>query len=223
MGYRNYFYLIPKEITKDINQLDTQEQLIKYIANSNYFAERLRKDAQEAVAKNDYKGCYLPVYDFGEQLDEFGKLYFDNETYEAIISGGRHLFKEGSELAQEYEDYGAMIVGKEALKAVANTYLHKTQKFYEALLKTPKELEEEIKAGKRDFFEMDTRSMEDKFKQEIQDKLFWLRSSSGALDFDENKKYKLTNSYLYEYIMFQLVHQYKTIDFDKYDIIECGW
>ena len=33
----------------------------------------------------------------------------------------------------------------------------------------------------------------------------------------------IVNSYLYEYSMFELVHQLKTIDFEKYDIIECGW
>ena len=43
------------------------------------------------------------------------------------------------------------------------------------------------------------------------------------MNFDEKQKYKLTNAWNYEYLMLELVHQYKTIDFDKYDVVECGW
>ena len=35
MGYRNYFYLAPKNVVNDIQKLDTQKDLANYIINSN--------------------------------------------------------------------------------------------------------------------------------------------------------------------------------------------
>lgn len=145
MGYRNYFYLVPKKIVNDIQKLNSREELAQYVATSNHFHERDRKEAQEAIDKNDFEDYYIGIYDFGEQLHEFGKLYFDGETYEAITKNGVDLFKKGSPLAEYMEDFDAKIVGKEALKTVAECYLNKTIRYYEDLLKTPEELEKEAK------------------------------------------------------------------------------
>ena len=60
----------------------------------------------------------------------------------------------------------------------------------------------------------------DKLKDNAEEQLFWLKD---CLNLDENQKYNITNDCLYEHLMFELVHQLKTIDFEKYDIVECGW
>lgn len=216
MGYRNYFYLVPKNIVNDIQKLDTQKDLANYIVNSDYFKEKEKKEAQKCLDKNDFEGFYIGVYDFGEQLHEFGKLYFDSDTYEAIIYNGKDLFKKGSELAEVYEDFDAKIVGKEALIAVAKCYRDKVIKIYEDSLLSPEELE---KKYPDDPFP-DKRTVFNKLKENAEENLFWLKD---CLNLDESNKYIITNDWLYEHSMFELVHQLKTIDFEKYDIIEYGW
>lgn len=216
MGYRNYFYLAPKNVVKDIQELDTQKDLANYILNSNYFTEIAKKEAQKCLDKDDFEGFYVGVYDFGEQLHEFGKLYFDSDTYEAITTNNKDLFKKDSELANVYEEFDAKIVGKEALIAVAKCYRDKVIKIYEDSLLSPEEL---AKKYPNDHF-LDKRTVLYKLKENAEEQLFWLKD---CLNLDEYEKYIITNDYLYEHLMFELVHQLKTIDFEKYDIIECGW
>lgn len=216
MGYRNYFYLVPKNIVKGIQKLDTQKDLANFIINSNYFKEKEKKEAQECIDKNDFEDFYIGIYDFGEELHEFGKLYFDVDTYEAITYKSKDLFKKGSELAEVYEDFDAKIVSKEALIAVAKCYRDKTIKIYQDSLLSPEELEEKYP---NDPF-LNKQTVFNKLKDNAEEKLFWLKD---CLNLDENQKYKITNDWLYEHSMFELVHQLKTIDFEKYDIIECGW
>lgn len=216
MGYRNYFYLVPTNIVKDVQKLDTQKDFANYIVNSNYFKEKEKKEAQKCIDKNNFEDFYVGVYDFGEQLHEFGKLYFDADIYEAITLNGQDLFKKDSELAEVYEEFDAKIVGKEALIAVAKCYRDKVIKVYEESLLTP----EELKQKYPDEHFLDKREVLDKLKDNVKEQLFWLKD---CLNLDENQKYTIANGYLYEYLMFELVHHLKTIDFDKYNIIECGW
>lgn len=216
MGYRNYFYLVPKSVVKDIQNLDTQKDLADYIINSDYFKEKAKKEAQRCIDENNFEDFYVGVYDFGEQLHEFGKLYFDNDTYEAITYMSKDLFKKGSELAEVYKEFDAKIVGKEALIAVAKCYRGKVIKNYEDSLLSPEELKEKYP----DNHFLDKRTVFDKLKDNTEEHLFWLKD---CLNLDEKDKYTITNDWLYEHLMFELVHQLKTIDFDKYAIIECGW
>ena len=216
MGYRNYFYLIPKKVTRKIQKLNTLNEFYEFVAQSKDVKEETREKAVEILSGD--KGSWLDITKLGEEIHEFGKLYGD-ELYEAIITGGKPLFKKNSELDEEFEYLNAFIVGKEALKQGALTMLNQMAEYYEKLLKTPEQLKKEEERG----LFTDGRSVEDKLKEDVKDRLFWLRKSSSPLDFDETKKYKLTNAWLKEYTMFELVHQYKTIDFNKYDIVECGW
>lgn len=216
MGYRNYFYLVSKNIVSDIQKLDTQKDLANYIINSNYFNEKEKKEAQKCIDKNDFEDFYVGVYDFGEQLHGFGELYFDKDTYEAITYNGKDLFKKDSKLAEVYEDFAAKIVGKEALIAVAKCYKDKVIEYYEGLLLSPEELKQKYP---NDLF-LDKRTVLDKLKDDAEEKLSW---SGYWLNLDENQKYNITNDWSYEHTMFELVHQLKTIDFEKYDIVECGW
>lgn len=216
MGYRNYFYLVPKNIVNDIQKLDTEKDLANYIINSNYFNEKEKKEAQKCIDKNDFENFYVGVYDFGEQLHGFGELYFDKDTYEAITYNGKDLFKKDSKLAEVYEDFAAKIVGKEALIAVAKCYKDKVIEYYEGLLLSPEELKQKYP---NDLF-LDKRTVLDKLKDDAEEKLSW---SGYWLNLDENQKYNITNDWSYEHTMFELVHQLKTIDFEKYDIVECGW
>lgn len=220
MGYRNYFYLVPKKIVNDIKEMDTNKQLAEYVANSKHFHECQRKEAKEYL-KGKTESFYIGIYDFGEELHEFGKLYFDNDTYEAITTNSQDLFKKGSELEEKYIDFEAKIVGKDALRAVAECYQKKVLNNYKDLLKTPEELIKEKKEKGEPTLWVDKSSVEDKLKEDVKEKIWWL--SNNPLNFDETKKYSISNSWLYEYNMFELAHQLKVIDFNKYDIVECGW
>ena len=44
-----------------------------------------------------------------------------------------------------------------------------------------------------------------------------------VLDTDIKDKYHITSSWVYEYTMFELIHLYKTIDWDKYYLIWLGY
>lgn len=220
MGYRNYFYLVPKKIVNDIKEMDTNKQLAEYVAKSKHFHECQRKEAKEYLnGKTD--SFYIGIYDMGERLHEFGKLYFDGDTYEAITKNSQDLFKKGSELEEEFEDFEAKIVGEDALRAVAECYLKKVLNNYKDLLKTPEELIKEKEEKGEPTLWVNNMSVEDKLKEDVKEKIWWLRNN--PLNLNKDEKYSISNSWLYEYNMFELAHQLKVIDFKKYDIIECGW
>lgn len=220
MGYRNYFILVPKKIVNDIKEMDTNKQLAEYVTKSKHFHECQRKEAEEYLnGKTD--SFYIGIYDMGERLHEFGKLYFDNDTYEAITTNSQDFFKKGSELEDEYEDFEAKIVGEDALRAVAECYLNKALNCYKDLLKTPEELLKEKEEKGEPTLWVDESSVENKLKADVKEKIWWL--SHNPLNLNKDEKYSISNSWLYEYNMFELAHQLKVIDFNKYDIIECGW
>lgn len=85
--------------------------------------------------------------------------------------------------------------------------------YFVSILKRQKSKEKKCPKGAK-------RTVFDKLKENVEEKLFWLED---CLNLDENQKYNITNDCLYEHSMFELIHQLKTIDFKKYDIIECGW
>ena len=135
---------------------------------------------------------------------EFGKLYWD-DTVERINGTGEELFA-NDEIQEQFYDYAPHLVGKEALKVAIEIYERKIKEMY-------KNLNEEVEKAE---------TFEDKYelyKRHISDyEVWWKRLKVIDLEKDA-----ICHSWLYEHLIFELVHLYKTIDFDEYDLIFLGW
>ena len=220
MGYRNYFYILPKKITSKFQELDTIQDLIDCLKSDicKEWLERVNYQVDKDINKNNLEESYIPLYNICEKLYEFGKLYFDkHDVYGAITTNGVPLFKKGSKLAERFCEYEPLVVGKEAFVAVIKAYCAIVKDYYTNILKTPKQLKKE----KPDDIFIDRRTVLEKLKESANEKLYWLNENHLNLDADD--KLHITSSWLYEHGIFQLLHIYKTIDFDNYDIIEFGW
>ena len=135
---------------------------------------------------------------------EYGKLYWD-DTVERIHSTGEPLFLE-DEVQGEFQDFDIYLVGKEALKVTIEIYENKIKKMYE-------ELNKEVEKAE---------TFEDKYKlykNHIWDyEHWWYRGMVIDLEKDA-----ICQSWLYEHQIFELVRLYKTIDFEKYDLVFLGY
>lgn len=135
---------------------------------------------------------------------EFGKLYWD-DTIERIESTGKKLFS-NDEVQEFFYDYAPYLVGKEALKEAIDIYEGKIKTMYAELDKKVEQAE----------------TFEDKYelcKSHISDyERWWQRCFVIDLEKDA-----ICQSWLYEHQIFELVHLYKTIDFDEYDLVFLGW
>ena len=62
-----------------------------------------------------------------------------------------------------------------------------------------------------------------KYEEHIKDYNSWWRTHwRNAFNLDENDEC-ICNSWLYEHQIFELVRLYKTIDFEKYDLVFLGY
>ena len=135
---------------------------------------------------------------------EYGKLYWD-DTVERIHSTGEQLFLE-KEVQENWSDFDIYLVGKEALKVSIEIYERKIKEMY-------KNLNKEVE---------DAQTFEDKYelcKRHINDYQCWWE----RLKVIDLEKDAICQSWLYEHLIFELVHLYKTIDFEEYDLVFLGY
>lgn len=135
---------------------------------------------------------------------EYGKLYWD-DTVEKIHNTGQEFFT-NEDVQKEFIDEDIYLVGKEALKVTIEIYKNKILEMYEHLFNNKDLNENEIK---------------DKYEQHLKDYQFWWKRTN-ALNLKEDEDC-ICNSWLYEHQIFELVRLYKTIDFNKYDLIFLGY
>ena len=135
---------------------------------------------------------------------EFGKLYWD-DTIERINATGEKLFT-NNEVQEYFCEYDSHLVGKDALKVAIEIYKNKIKEMY-------RELNKEVEKAK---------TFEDKYelyKRHIKNyECEWFACEPIQLD-----KNGVCCSWLYEHLIFELVHLYKTIDFDRYVLVFLGW
>lgn len=207
MGYRHYLYKIKKETTKAL-QNKTMEELWEE------FTPQKEKDFQNSLEDKDK--C-LNIFDIPqEDVFEFGKLYWD-DTAERIYNTGKPLF-ENEEIQKQFDDYCPYIVTREALKIAIEIYKEKIINYYKNLFVENDKLCDP-------FFHIPI----EEIKQSIQEKCVehcremmseWTR---GFAINEKQDSEKLTNSWKYEYEIFELLRLYKTFDFEKYDLLFYGW
>lgn len=152
---------------------------------------------------------YVSMHDLldsshSKRIFEFGKLYWD-DTIVRIHETGEELFTD-KEAQERFEDYDPYLVGKEALEVAIEIYTNKIKEMY-------KNLNDEVDNAETDKEKISF------YKKHIQEYMIWWKQNM-VIDLE---KEPITQSWLYEHLIFELVHLYKTIDFKKYDLIFLGW
>jgi len=215
MGYRHYFYEIDNNDVLKIQQCQTNADYCDFVKS-------------KGKKINDYgNGDYFAPYDVGEsEVFEFGKLYYNNLATQ-IQSTGAPLFL-SAELQERYEDYDAYVVHKEGVLKAIDFYHQQVVNSLEYIFKTPEQILEDIKENPRHLYKEDKLSIEEKCKQDCDERLFWIRQ--GIVDLDEDyeenhgcNKWRVSSSWLYEHSIFNLVHILKTFDWANKSLIFLGW
>lgn len=193
MGYRHYFFEVDK---KDVDKVKdkTYEELLEMARE--YDAEIEEEYGEQWFYFNDDKFMNKKC------IFEFGKLYWD-DTAERICNKGQRLFLNDDTHAC-LGDYDAYVVGREGMLEAITIYKEKVINYYKDLLKedTPEVLSQ-------------------RFSRHVDNMLMWWERL-GAINTDFDKEY-ISNSWLYEHQIFELVRLYKTIDWDNNCLLFYGW
>lgn len=173
-----------------------------YLVNDDVIekASKLTVEDIKKIAYNEEDSEYLPidtVLDDPETVFEFGKLYFCN-TYDLVSAKAKRLFP--NKCADDYyDDYDAQVIKADGVDAAIEAYRTKIVEY----------LKEE--------FEKSEEELGKEAKQTIRKKLF---------DWDqyyrEPGEYILTQSWLYEYSIFNLMHIRHKIDWDYQSLVFIG-
>ena len=133
--------------------------------------------------------------EFAEEVQKCGtRLFTRNDTHEAL------------------EDYDMYVVGKEGLLKIIEVYKGYVIKHYESLL---------VDDSEDDLWVDTPRTVEQKQKFYVEGKLReWKRGT--AIDVNEDSEV-LTQSWSYEYSLFELVRILKSMDFENKTILFYGW
>ena len=155
---------------------------------------------------------FFRIYDF---VDKYGKEIAELGKYS---DEGFHLCRKRKPIANEYpkqydllkklcdnNEYGFNLLTEKDLIFLIKCYKKRTVNYWEKMLGLIED-------------KWDNNTPEVKCKQYVKEKLGWK-------DFLINLKspYKVQSCWFYEYELFDLIHCYKTIDWNKYLLIIYGW
>lgn len=212
MGYRNYFYIAEKEKVDNFFSLSHEEQMkiTAEIEKKGYSDQEFaKKIAQEYLKENVLSDWNVRKCISAQEIHECGK-YFDSETSEKIKEGCKDYSDGDTEFC---------IVKPEALLICAEHYKQKTIDWWENIAKSIDMTDEEIKNDWKNY-PGGRPNIKEKLEYHIRD----LKDKRiNVLDTDINNKFSITTSWTYEYTMFELIHLYKSIDWNQYQLIWCGY
>ena len=212
MGYRNYFAIIEKDKADKVINASHEEQMqfIAEVIRGDYsdpdYAEEL---VQEHLERDVVDWYMLKNYLKPTEIHECGK-YFDHDTSEKIKEDCKDFSDDDTEFC---------IVKPESLLVCAEHYKQNAAKWWRNIITSIDMTDEEIKEDWKNYPEG---------RPNIKERLEWhvreLESKYiDVLDTDIKDKYRITSSWVYEYTMFELIHLYKTIDWDKYYLVWLGY
>lgn len=203
MGYRHYMYIVPKELINDIKNF-TYDELTEYARKMNAVEDW---DDEAWVNIHDLLGR--------TEFHEFGKYY---ENANNIYNLGKPLF-ENKDTQEHFEDYEPYVIGIDAVLCAIEDYRQKIIKWYKELLMPQKEYEEV-----HPFYGLKKQTQDERIKNHITNQLGEWENRFNFLpintDMDSNK---IVRSWLYEYEIFELVHQMKIMDWEKNTLVFYGW
>ena len=208
MGYRNYFAIAEKEKVDEFLKLSEEDRVrLSWKKDAEYFED----DELDRYIEMNYINWFgLREAWNAEEVIECGK-YFDSPTAEKIKEDSINLSNEDGEFN---------IVKPEGLLIAAKYYRDKTVDYYKKVIRSTYMTDEEIKASE-DFYG-ERPNIESIFRTKINDLI------NGGLFPDERKNQikgerALLYTWDYEFDLFNLIHLYKTIDWDKYYLIWQGY
>lgn len=204
MGYRHYLYAIPKKQVVEI-------QACKTNAGWCDFAEKYGYEIDWSCCK-DGSG-WLSPYKVGTEIYELGKY---SEIGFKLESERPSLFT-SDELKERYSDYTFALLTKDDFKAVIEAYRQKIVDWFQSLLNPDESQVTVAKLSKeeRKHFE---------WKYQIEDKLDrWSGKYFGIspINLNENSE-RITDSWLYEYAIFELIRLYKIFDWENDELVLGG-
>lgn len=197
MGYRHYFYSLPKTQIEEIKKCKTNDEFCDWAESKGYEVSRYKGEAP-----------YCEVYNIGKEIYEFGK-YVDwafkmQEKNESIFTT--------EELKERYEDYAPVICTQEDFLFAIDCYKQKIIDYYKSLF----ELDEREKHHKI--------TIEEKCKHHVKSQLGEWENGFGLCPIDTDLSHSYINrSWLYEYGIFELVRTYKTFDWKNNTLVLLGW
>lgn len=200
MGYRHYLYAIPKKQIAEIQACKTNSDLIDFAKRYGYNVDYDATDSGEG---------WIPPYDIGTELYELGK---HSEISHELESEKICVFT-SEELKNMYDGYGFALLSKDDFIAIIESYRQNIVSYFQNLLELQKY---PIIPSKS--------TIEEQWKYYIEDKLERWQGKWGStpLNLEENTD-RITNSWLYEYSIFELVRLYKTFDWENDNLVLMGW
>lgn len=219
MGYRTYIAEISKEEHNRIKDF-TEQQLYEDNGETPDGYVSIR------AIHND-----SDLYEFGKYTDfdmkKYGKEFFTKKACQ-------DLFK---------VDYDFYIVGKDFLESVIDEYHSRVKNYYLDMLnpffqeenRVRLEFLEDVERGHdedyKDTYKFDFTKITDKQQTslyKIIEHTISMGGEWGAKSWNDSKPFildkgdEVTNSWKYEYVIFELVRIYKTFDFDNKLLLFCG-
>ena len=197
MGYRHYFYELPKTEIEEIKKCKTNDEFCDWAEGKGYEVERYEGEKP-----------YFPVYNLGKSIYEFGK-YVD---WAYKMQNKNESIFESEELKEQYTDYAPVLCTQDDFLLVINNYKQKIIAYYKGLL----ELDEIDKIHKL--------TVETKCKRHVENQLSEWDNGFGIDPIDTDLSHSYINrSWLYEYGIFELVRVYKTFDWENNSLVLLGW
>ena len=193
MGTRYYLHAWEKPFTKSVISCNSLQELYT-------FGKSVNKDVAYYDSENHY---YLPIYNWGNIIFEFGS-YFEYAKH--LVETGVALFPELSPLHEYFAEHWLTMCNRELLRSIIEWQRERIVDNYKDLLSRTVDREKHLLAH-------------------VHDHLMWWEPEFGdytAYNLSD-KTDMLTDSWLYEHTIFDLVRIYKTFDFDKYDLIFLCW
>lgn len=205
MGYRHYFFLVDK---KDVERVkdQTYDELVDIARN--YGVEIEDEDGESYFYFNNDKFMNKT------EIYEFGKLYCD-DTADRIYSKGVPLFT-NEETQKCFVDYYPYVMGKDAMLEAITIYKEKIVKYYKSLI---------VDGDTREFdyfYDVPPDAVKNvEVTRHIADMLYhWDRIGAVNTDLDCER---ISNSWMYEHQIFELVRLYKNIDWENKCLLFYGW
>lgn len=194
MGYRHYFYSVPKKEIEEIKQCKTKEKLLEWAKTKGYKTDDCEDD------------LYFPSYRIGKEIYEFGKhvdwAFKMQEKNESIYGNG--------ELKEFYNDERPVICSQDDFLTAIKIYKENIINYYKGLL------EEEDKYSKL--------TIEQRCRNHIENQLSEWENDFRLCPINTDLKVeRINDSWLYEYAIFELVRVYKAFDWKNDTLVLLGW
>lgn len=199
MGYRQYLALLDNEAAETLSKMSETEFLSKHAeVDSEGYVKRL----------SPYE---FPTH---EKVFELGK-YVSQEFIRGLTGSNPVPFFQDEALNQSYEEYGIFTVGKAGLLALIENYRETVAKSYEDMLTFSEEDSFQYFTG------ADLAFKQKRFFESRRDD--WQGKFVDYLNTDESQPHTLSRFWDYEYLVFDLIHILKTVDWDNKQLILYGY